>query len=56
VQALRQQIEELNAELEAEVARLEAEFDPAAARVEAAAVKPRKADITVEDVALVWVP
>jgi hypothetical protein len=38
------------------VARLEAEFDPASAPVEVIAVKPRKADIAVEDVALVWVP
>ena len=56
MQSLRQQIDELNAELEAEVARLEAEFDPASAPVESVAVKPRKADIAVEDVALVWVP
>jgi hypothetical protein len=54
--ALREQIEAINAELEAEVARLEAEFDPAAARIEVTAVRPRKADIAVEDVALVWVP
>jgi hypothetical protein len=56
MQSLRQQIDELNAELEAEVARLEAEFDPASAPVESVAVKPRKADIAVEDVALLWVP
>ena len=56
MQSLRQQMDELNAELEAEVARLEAEFDPASAPVETVAVKPRKADIAVEDVALVWVP
>jgi molecular chaperone GrpE (heat shock protein) len=54
--AVREQIEAINAELEAEVARLEAEFDPAAARIEVTAVRPRKADIAVEDVALVWVP
>jgi hypothetical protein len=54
--ALREQIEAINAELEAEVARLEAEFDPAAAAIEVTAVRPRKADIAVEDVALVWVP
>ena len=54
--AVREQIEAINAELEAEVARLEAEFDPAAAPIEVSAVRPRKADIAVEDVALVWVP
>jgi hypothetical protein len=55
-QAVRREIEALNAELDAEVARLESEFDPAAITVERAAVKPRKADIAVEDMALVWVP
>ena len=44
----------LNAELEAEVARLESEFDPQAIRIESVPVKPRKADIAVEDLALVW--
>jgi hypothetical protein len=55
-QAVREQIDTLNAELETEVARLESEFDPAAIPVETVAVKPRKADIAVEDMALVWVP
>jgi hypothetical protein len=54
--ALREQIETLNTELAAEVARIESELDPAAIPVESRAVKPRKADIAVEDVALVWVP
>jgi len=54
--ALREQIEALEAELEAEVARLESEFDPATIRIETVAVKPRKADLAVEGMALVWVP
>jgi hypothetical protein len=54
--ALREQHEALTAELEAEIQRLESEFDPATIRIETAAVKPRKADIAVEDLALVWVP
>jgi multidrug resistance efflux pump len=56
VEAIRNQLEALNAELEAEVARLESEFDPATIAIEASSVKPRKADIAVEDMALVWVP
>ena len=56
VEAIRNQLEALNAELAAEVARLESEFDPATIAVETARVKPRKADIAVEDMALVWVP
>ena len=55
-EALRQQGESLNAELEAEIQALEARFDPATIRIETAAVKPKKADIAVEDIALVWVP
>ena len=56
VAAVREQIEVLNAELEAEVARLESELDPATIRIETVAVKPRKADLAVEGMALVWVP
>jgi hypothetical protein len=55
-EAVRGQIDTLNAELEAEVARLEAEFDPQSIRIEVVAVKPRKSEIAVEDMALVWVP
>jgi molybdopterin converting factor small subunit len=50
------QIEGLNSELEAEIARLEGEFDPNAVRIETVPVRPRKADIAVEDLALVWKP
>jgi hypothetical protein len=52
--AVREQIEVLNAELEAEVARIESEYDPGSIRLDKVAVKPRKADIAVEDLALVW--
>jgi hypothetical protein len=54
--ALREQVESLNAELEAELARLESQFDPQAIELESVPVKPRKADIQVEDLALVWRP
>jgi hypothetical protein len=54
--ALRERYEALEAELEQEVAALEATFDPAAVAIESVAVKPRKADIEVSDVALVWRP
>jgi hypothetical protein len=56
VEAVREQITSINQELEAEVARLESEFDPQAIVVERTAVRPRKADIAVEDLALVWCP
>jgi hypothetical protein len=56
VEAIRNQLEALNAELEAEVSRLEAEFDPGTVAIETTRLKPRKADLAVEDMALVWVP
>jgi hypothetical protein len=56
VAAVREQIEALEAELAAEIARLESEFDPATIDIETVAVKPRKADLAVEGMALVWVP
>jgi hypothetical protein len=54
--ALREQAAAINAELETEIRELESGFDPATIRIETAAVKPKKADIAVEDLALVWVP
>jgi hypothetical protein len=54
--ALREQHEALEAELQSEVTALESEFDPATIRIETAAVKPKKSDIAVEDLALVWRP
>jgi hypothetical protein len=54
--ALREQYQALEAELEAEVAARASDFDPATVPIEAAAIKPRKADIAVSDVALVWRP
>jgi hypothetical protein len=54
VQAIRGQMESLETELQAEIAGLEAEFDPGAAHLDTLEVQPRKGDIAVEDVALVW--
>jgi hypothetical protein len=56
IRAIQQQVDDLNAELETEVARLDGEFDPNAVRIETVPVRPRKSDITVEDLALVWRP
>jgi len=54
--ALRAELERLNIELEAEVASLESEFDPRAVRVESARIRPRRSDLDVDDLALVWRP
>jgi len=56
VQAIKDQVEAMNAELEAEIGRIEAEFDPNTIRVEMVPVRPKKTDISVEDMALVWCP
>jgi hypothetical protein len=54
--ALREQITTLEAELAAEVAGLESGLDPQAIRIERVPVKPRKADLAVDDLALAWRP
>ena len=55
-QAFRDQIESLEKDLQAEIEALESEHDPHAVRVETVPVRPRKGDITVTDLALVWRP
>jgi hypothetical protein len=55
-QSIRDQIEALNAELAGEIEALESELDPNTIRVETVPVRPRKADVAVEDMALVWRP
>lgn len=55
-EAIRTKQAQLAAELEIEVRALESEFDPDTIRIETTAVKPRKTDITVEEIALVWAP
>jgi len=55
-EAIRTKHAQLSAELEVEVRSLESEFDPDTIRIETTAVKPRKSDITVEEIALVWAP
>ena len=52
--AVREQIATLNAEIEAEIAELEAEYDPGAIQIDTVPIKPRKSDITIDELALVW--
>ena len=56
VAALQKQLEELNAEFEAETAELAARIDPSTEVLETINVKPKKADITVQLLALAWAP
>jgi Skp family chaperone for outer membrane proteins len=55
-EVLQQRLTEMQTELEAEVSRLRSELDPATVAIEQTSVKPRKTDIDVRTVALLWVP
>jgi hypothetical protein len=53
---LGQKLEELEAEFEQETAQRSERFDPGQVEIEARPLRPRKSDIAVEQVALVWTP
>ena len=53
-EALEQRLADLQNELEAEISRLRGELDPQTVHIERSEVQPRKTDITVETVALLW--
>jgi hypothetical protein len=52
--SLGEQEAALEAELAAEIETLGGQFDPAAIAIETLTVRPRKSDLAVEDIALVW--
>ena len=54
--ALLQRRKELNDEVEEEVARIQDRFDPDLMELKEEEIKPRKSDISVERVILVWLP
>jgi hypothetical protein len=56
VENVQAQVRDLEAQLKDEIAALEAGTDPATEALETVALKPRKADVAVQAVALVWVP
>jgi hypothetical protein len=53
--AVRQQVAAVNAELSDEIGRLESSLGPDTVGVERVAIRPRKTDTAIEDLALVWV-
>ena len=55
-EVIQQRLTDLQNELESEVSRLRTELDPATVQIEQTSVKPRKTDIDVRTVALLWVP
>ena len=56
VEAVSQQLADLEAELQAEIDALEAATDPLSENLQTVSLRPKKADISVRRVALVWVP
>jgi hypothetical protein len=56
VDALRQQLADLDSQLQAETAALAGSLDPAQEPLEHVVLKPKKTQISVQLVALVWVP
>jgi hypothetical protein len=56
LEALNEQLAALEAELDSEIRSLSAELEPAAVPIERRDVRPRKADLSVEEPSLVWRP
>jgi hypothetical protein len=56
VGAVKQQMDDLDAQMRAEVAELEVRFDPALVRLETVSVRPKKSDVDPRPVALAWAP
>jgi len=53
-ETIAQRLADLQIELEQEIAKIQGELDPAAIALITQAVKPRKTDTVVSEVALVW--
>jgi hypothetical protein len=56
VEAVQQQIQDLDGELQSELAASEAAADPASEKLESVSLRPKKSDITVRRAVLVWIP
>ncbi len=56
VEELQNDLQELEKEFEAEVARMRDDIDPASFDVETVVVRPRKSDLAVDQLLLVWEP
>ena len=54
--ALQRQLDEVQAELNNKIAKIPSSIDPSNIQIETVALKPRKSDISVEGVALIWWP
>ena len=56
VEAIAQQLKDLNTQLESEIAQMTASSDAASEKLETIDLKPKKKDISTKLVALVWAP
>ena len=56
VEAVQGQIRDLDAELQAELAAARAAGDPVSEKLETLTLRPKKTDVTVRRIALVWTP
>ncbi len=56
IEVISRQLQELNAQMEAEISLLASDSDPATEKLESIVIKPRKTDINVRLLSLVWVP
>jgi hypothetical protein len=56
VEDIARDIQTLQSELEAEIARISAEHDTANLKLETESIKPRRTDVKVEEVGLLWMP
>ena len=56
VEDLKQQLADLEAELQGEMDKIKEAYQPESLKLEEIAVRPRKTDVKVEAVSVVWVP
>ncbi|HSP42883.1 MAG TPA: hypothetical protein VLO11_08435, partial [Luteolibacter sp.] len=56
VEDIARDIQTLRSELEAEIAKISADHDTANLKLETETLKPRRTDVKVDEVALLWIP
>jgi hypothetical protein len=56
VEDIAEDIQTLQSELEAEIAKISASYDSTNLKLETESIKPRRTDVKVEEVALLWMP
>lgn len=56
VEAIEEDMQELQDELQADIAELSESFDPAALELETETLKPTRTNVEVDEIALVWLP